>query len=69
MTEPRLDLDAHFQQVLDEQNARVVELSAENTRLRETLEQIVRHADIPAGESWEQAYIEVTTFAREALNA
>lgn len=31
------------------------------------LRQIVRHADIPAGESWEQAYNEVTTMAREAL--
>jgi hypothetical protein len=31
------------------------------------LRQIVRHADFPAGESWEQAYIEVTTMAREAL--
>jgi hypothetical protein len=37
------------------------------SRWLEALRQIVRHADIPAGESWEQAYIEVTTMAREAL--
>jgi hypothetical protein len=36
-------------------------------RLRAALEQIALHADMPAGESWEQAYVEVTSMARTAL--
>lgn len=34
-----------------------------------TLEEIVRHADMPAGESWEAAYVEVTSMARDCLAA
>lgn len=41
---------------------------AERERVaREALEEIVRHADFPAGEPWERAYAEVTTMARAAL--
>jgi hypothetical protein len=37
--------------------------------LREALENIVRHHDIPAGESWEAAYNEVCEMARSTLEA
>jgi hypothetical protein len=33
----------------------------------EALRDIVRHADMPAGESWERSYREVTERARAAL--
>lgn len=40
---------------------------AEVEKAARALEAIVRHADMPDGESYEQAYIEVTSLAREAL--
>lgn len=43
--------------------------AADHDNYRAALEAIVRHADMPDGESWEQAYIEVTTMARDALDA
>jgi hypothetical protein len=35
-------------------------------RAEAALDAIIAHADMPAGESWEQAYIEVTSIARDA---
>jgi hypothetical protein len=33
----------------------------------EALEQIARHGDMPAGEPWQRAYVEVVMMARDAL--
>lgn len=43
-------------------------LVRERDQYRDALEQIVMHADMPAGEPWERAYLEVTDFARAALS-
>lgn len=40
-----------------------------SSALREALEEIVLHADMSAGESWEAAYAEVTSIARRALDS
>jgi hypothetical protein len=46
---------------------RIASLLERVARLERALEEIVRHDEMAAGESWNRAYVEVVATAREAL--
>lgn len=52
-----------------EANLIIDEIADAQRRYKRALEAIKRHHDMPDGESWEQAYNEVCSFAIEALES